>query len=644
MARAKYFTNAFKLNGAAVEIVPNTNVTVYEPGTTNPLAQVLYRGPTGTAPANILGNPFQTDAFGNIEFWLDAAQRVDLQAAGAGVSLVADYEPVMPDPRDLLVNHGAVAVGLDGYGAGTETFPLTVKNAYTGLRRIAVTAGGSGYTAAPSVGISGGGGSGAAATSTVNTSTVTAVVITNGGTGYATPPTVTITGGGGSGATAYSTLALGVVNQVVVTNPGSGYTSTPVVGFSGGGGSGAAAAAQRGSVTAITVTNPGTGYTSTPTITFTGGGGSGAAGVADVGDPQFKILNRAGGTVFEVGHLGNGAYAGDMAVWTPHLVASNVRNWVPFNGVTFAYTNLGVGANGPFVSFVSSYQASSQPANGFNGNVLIPDDSAGSFVTFVMNTEAGAPQNADGGFRATEHELIIYHGTGLGRDCFSAQVGVHTAAAKVSSYKVAITGAGVATTVYGDVGVGILSLDQSGLTGWGSPRPAQAGVLVGGNPGHEYAYIALGTSNQVLWAVNGQDGTQHTKAVLPLASGLYTLGISTKMYGQVWSNIFAANPGSAASPAYALGPAFATGLFGLAGGGVGVTVGGTEYVHVTSGGVLGFSNAGGAQNFPLGGAGAATLGGVNSGAPAGAGPTTPAQVSWLKVDVSGFNRYIPLWQ
>lgn len=644
MARAKYFTNAFRASGNAVEIVPNTNVTVYEPGTTSPIAQVLYRGPTGTAPANILGNPFTTDAFGNIEFWMDRAQRVDLQAAGAGVSLVADYEPVMPDPLDMLLNHPTVAVGLDGYGALAETPPLTIQNAYRGIRGIAVTAGGSGYTSPPSISISGGGGTGAAATCVINTSTVTAVVITAGGTGYTTPPTVTISGGGGSGATAYSTTALGVVNQIVVTNAGSGYTSTPSVTITGGGGSGAAGVAQRGSVTAVTVTNHGNGYTTRPTITFTGGGGSGAAAVPDVGDPQLKILNRAGGTVLEVGHLGNGAYADDMSVWTPHFIASNVRNWVPFNGVTFAYTNLAPGAYGPFVSFVSSYQATNQPRDGFGGNVEVPDDSAGSFVTFVMNTEAGTYQNADGGFRATEHELIIYHSTGLARDCFSAQVGVHTAAAKTSSYKVAITGSGSATTVYGDVGVGILSLDQSGLPGWGSPRPAQAGVLVGGNPGHEYAYIALGTSNQVLWAVDGQDGKMHTKNVLPLAPNSYVIGTSTAPYAQSFANFIGVDVGLPTNPAIGIGSPYSTGFFRPTAGGIGMTVNGAEHVRITAGGLLGFRNAAANQNFPLGGAGVATLGGVNSGAPAGAGPTLAAQVSWLKIDVSDVNRYIPLWQ
>lgn len=65
--------------------------------------------------------------------------------------------------------------------------------------------------------------------------------VTAGGTGYTTAPTVAITGGGGTGATATATVAGGVVTGVTITNKGTGYTSAPTVAFTGGAGSGAAA-------------------------------------------------------------------------------------------------------------------------------------------------------------------------------------------------------------------------------------------------------------------------------------------------------------------------------------------------------------------------------------------------------------------
>jgi hypothetical protein len=73
--------------------------------------------------------------------------------------------------------------------------------------------------------------------------TVGSAIVTAGGTGYMAAPTVTLTGGGGTGATAVATIANGQVTSVTITNPGSGYTSAPTITFTGGKGKGAAATA-----------------------------------------------------------------------------------------------------------------------------------------------------------------------------------------------------------------------------------------------------------------------------------------------------------------------------------------------------------------------------------------------------------------
>ena len=65
-----------------------------------------------------------------------------------------------------------------------------------------------------------------------------------GGSGYTEAPRVKITGGGGTGATARSVILSGIVTDIILTNSGSGYTSTPTVEFTGGNGSGASAAVQ----------------------------------------------------------------------------------------------------------------------------------------------------------------------------------------------------------------------------------------------------------------------------------------------------------------------------------------------------------------------------------------------------------------
>ncbi len=98
----------------------------------------------------------------------------------------------------------------------------------------------------------------AAGSSGVNISnggTVAAITRTAGGTGYTTAPTVTIsppTTAGGVQATATCTITGGVVDTTfTITNAGSGYVEQPTVSFSGGGGSGAAAYATVGSGTVV---------------------------------------------------------------------------------------------------------------------------------------------------------------------------------------------------------------------------------------------------------------------------------------------------------------------------------------------------------------------------------------------------------
>ena len=85
------------------------------------------------------------------------------------------------------------------------------------LTAITVGAGGSGYTAAPSVTIGPPNdttnGVQAAATATISGGAVTAITITTAGSGYSAAPTITLTGGNGSSATATATI--GTPNTVV---------------------------------------------------------------------------------------------------------------------------------------------------------------------------------------------------------------------------------------------------------------------------------------------------------------------------------------------------------------------------------------------------------------------------------------------
>lgn len=70
------------------------------------------------------------------------------------------------------------------------------------------------------------------------------VEVTNGGTGYTSAPTVTITGGGGTGATGKAFVNTnGTITRVKIIEEGINYTSPPVIALTGGGGAGAEAIA-----------------------------------------------------------------------------------------------------------------------------------------------------------------------------------------------------------------------------------------------------------------------------------------------------------------------------------------------------------------------------------------------------------------
>lgn len=87
-----------------------------------------------------------------------------------------------------------------------------------GVTVVSVSAGGSGYTSAPSVAFTGGSGTGAEGVAVLGTGAdagkVVGVTVTKNGSGYTTAPTVAFSGGGGTGAAA--TAAFGVVGNAVV--------------------------------------------------------------------------------------------------------------------------------------------------------------------------------------------------------------------------------------------------------------------------------------------------------------------------------------------------------------------------------------------------------------------------------------------
>jgi hypothetical protein len=236
---------------------------------------------------------------------------------------------------------GTVASGYRGF----VSYGLTP---VTSFDSITVTNPGGGYslTTPPVVTIvnaPGDIGSGAIATATVGgVISVVSIEVTNGGSGYTTAPKVTISGGGtgARGATAVAVIADGKVTEVNITNGGSGYDPTqvnlPVVaidpppaaatGQPANVPATAKVASLGGQVVSISLDNPGTGYLETPTIIIEepplGGLGQAQASMVTTRENAFiltgvNLLNGGSGydpanppvVTFVGGGLGSGALA-----------------------------------------------------------------------------------------------------------------------------------------------------------------------------------------------------------------------------------------------------------------------------------------------------------------------------------------------
>ncbi len=101
-------------------------------------------------------------------------------------------------------NGAGLAVGAN-YVSLTEAVGDALPNR---IKSIYVTAGGTGYTSAPTISFTGGGGTGATAVAVVSGGVITRINMTAYGTGYTSAPTVVITGAG-TGATATANLSGG---------------------------------------------------------------------------------------------------------------------------------------------------------------------------------------------------------------------------------------------------------------------------------------------------------------------------------------------------------------------------------------------------------------------------------------------------
>ena len=161
--------NSNSFSGRVAKLTANTNytLTIDDVGTLEQ-GDYLLPAPPGYSDYRYLGS-----------FYVDSAEVRNIADSGVNVA-----------------TRGVNVTGLSISGALID-----------GVKSIAVTNGGSGYSTAPTVSFVGGGGSGAATTATIAGGAVTGISVTNTGTDYTSEPTIVITGGGGSGAEATVTLS-----------------------------------------------------------------------------------------------------------------------------------------------------------------------------------------------------------------------------------------------------------------------------------------------------------------------------------------------------------------------------------------------------------------------------------------------------
>jgi len=284
-----------------------------------------------------------------------------------------------------------------------------------GLVKVSVSTGGSGYSSAPTVALSGGGGTGATAYAVMAGTMVDSVIVAAAGTGYTAAPSVSFSGGSGSGAAATATVyagamryltffkgryndvygvdgmgrgirwngddasvepigihkpcvgpsiaaASGTTSAVVgvqIVNGGAGYNSAPSVSFTGGGGSGATASASivNGRVTTVSIVNPGSGYTAAPSLSFSGGIGTGASfGVGVVSGVQ-RIRVTAGGSGYAVTSAASTFVA-------PYVQFNNT------NGLTGAHAEVVVSPQGKITDVVLKSAGTGGTTTGVTASVI----------------------------------------------------------------------------------------------------------------------------------------------------------------------------------------------------------------------------------------------------------------------------------
>jgi autotransporter-associated beta strand protein len=236
-------TVANTISGAGTLTQAGTNVVSLSASNTYTGATAVTSGALQTANANALG-------FGG------AVTTPSLAVATVSGTGVLDLDGQALN-KSVTLNGGTLSNSIGTASIGT------------GVNGYIITSGGSGLSA-DLASVTGGGGSTASFKLLLGLTNET-FAVTAGGTGYTSAPTVTISGGGGTGATAIANESGGVVTSITITDPGEGYWGAPSISLAGTDTTAATVTANSDNFTAVGAQAilPGSGYTSVPTATAT---------------------------------------------------------------------------------------------------------------------------------------------------------------------------------------------------------------------------------------------------------------------------------------------------------------------------------------------------------------------------------------
>ena len=103
---------------------------------------------------------------------------------------------------------------------------------------------------------------------------ITSINITNGGSGYSSANTVSISGGNDNFSGYLSVNSDGTITAININSGGSGYTESSSITINTGSGFSGSLDVKDGVVSSVTINNRGSGYTS-PSLSVTSGSGLG---------------------------------------------------------------------------------------------------------------------------------------------------------------------------------------------------------------------------------------------------------------------------------------------------------------------------------------------------------------------------------